>query len=94
MLKKIKRMFSRKKHPESFPSERLGPLLAQLAKTKSEEISCDDVGAALAEFAEMHQRGEDVQHLMPFVHQHLEICRDCRQEYEALLAALEAEAQL
>lgn len=68
-------------------------LLDKLARTKTHEISCNDVGAALTEFAEIHQRGEDVNHLMPLVHQHLEMCPDCREEYEALTAALEAKAQ-
>lgn len=93
MLKRIKYLFTRKKQPVSIPIDRMGMLVDMLARTEPGEISCDDVGAALAEFAEMHQQGEDVLHLMPLVHQHLEMCRACREEYEALMAALKAETQ-
>lgn len=74
------------------PLERMSMLLDMLARTEPDEVACDAVAAALAEFSEMHQRGEDVQHLMPLIHKHLEMCRDCREEYEALMAALQAEA--
>ena len=35
-------------------------------------------------------RGEDAGHLMPLVQQHLDLCAECREEYEALLRVLEA----
>jgi len=69
-------------------------MIEMLVKTEAHEISCNDVGDALAEFAELHRRGQDVKHLMPLVHQHLEMCPDCREEYDALMAALDAEAEL
>lgn len=69
-------------------------MLEKLALTEPQEISCDDVHAVLAEFAERSQQGEDVSHLMPKVHQHLELCPDCREEFEALLLAMEAENEL
>jgi hypothetical protein len=94
MFRKIKRRLDKKKKTAAFPPDKMRRLLDMLMRTEPEEISCDDVSAALAEFAEMHQRGEVVKHLMPFVHQHLEMCRDCREEYEALMAALEAQAQI
>ena len=66
-------------------------LLRSLAMTKEEEISCDDVHALLDEFVELKLRGEDVDELMPLVKHHLDMCRDCFEEYEALLTALEFE---
>jgi hypothetical protein len=93
MFRKIISWFSKIKQTESLQENQLVNLLDMLAKTETHEISCDDVGAALAEFTEMHQRGEDVKHLMPLVHQHLQMCRDCQEEFEALMAALEAESQ-
>ncbi len=69
-------------------------LLNKIAHTESQEISCDDVHAVLAEFAERRQQGEDVSHLMPKVQQHLELCPDCREEFEALLLAIKAENEL
>ena len=94
MLRKIINWFSKKQQPESFHEKRLTPLLEMLVKTEAHEISCSDVGDALAEFAELHQRGKNVKHLMPLVHQHLEMCPDCREEYEALMSAIEAEEEI
>jgi predicted anti-sigma-YlaC factor YlaD len=34
-------------------------------------------------------RGEDASHLMPMVQKHLNMCPDCREEYEALLKMME-----
>ena len=64
-------------------------MLQALAKTEEQEISCDDVFAVLDEFAEAIQRGENVLLLMPLVRQHLDMCPDCREEYEALLRMLQ-----
>lgn len=60
-------------------------ILGMLEKTQAEELSCDDVYALLDQFTEMAARGEDVASLMPMVKQHLDMCTDCREEYEALL---------
>ena len=92
MLRRIINWFSKKQQTASFQEMKLADLLDKLVKTEAHEISCNDVGAALAEFTELHQRGEDVKHLMPLVHQHLEMCRACQEEFEALMAALEAES--
>lgn len=60
-------------------------ILGMLEKTREEELTCDEVFALLDEFTEMAARGEDVASFMPMVQQHLDICGDCREEYEALL---------
>jgi uncharacterized protein YggL (DUF469 family) len=74
--------------------DRMITLLKKLALTEVQEISCDDVHAVLAEFAERKQQGEAIAHLMPQVAHHLELCPACREEYEALLLAIEAENKL
>ena len=38
----------------------------------------------------MELSGLDVAQAMPLVQEHLEICGECREEFEALLAALRA----
>jgi hypothetical protein len=60
-------------------------ILGMLEKTQEEEMTCDDVFALLDQFTEMAAHGEDVSSLMPMVKQHLDLCGDCREEYEALL---------
>jgi hypothetical protein len=67
------------------PDAEMKKMLQALAMTHEKEISCDDVFAVLDEFAEAVRRGENALLLMPLVRQHLEMCPDCREEYEALL---------
>ncbi len=63
-----------------------------LARTQDSEYSCDDVYRLLDEFAEAVARGEDATRFMPQAQQHLEMCPDCREELEALLLVLRAQA--
>lgn len=64
-------------------------MLESLAMTEEHEISCDEVYAVLDQFAEAVRRGEHVLIFMPLVRQHLDMCPDCREEYEAVLAMLQ-----
>jgi hypothetical protein len=64
-------------------------ILGMLEKTQEEELTCDDVFALLDQFTEMAARGENVSELMPLVKLHLDICGDCREEYEALLNVIQ-----
>lgn len=67
------------------PDPMMKKLLQSLAMTEKHEISCDDVFAVLDEFVEAVKRGENVLLLMPLVRKHLDMCPDCREEYETLL---------
>jgi predicted anti-sigma-YlaC factor YlaD len=64
-------------------------MLQALAITEEREISCDEVFAVLDLFAEAVLRGENILPFMPLVRQHLEMCPDCREEYETLLRMLQ-----
>ena len=57
---------------------------------RPDEIWCDDCFEQLNQFAEMVLAGKDVAEAMPLVQDHLNRCRDCREEFEALLTALRA----
>ena len=73
----------------------LRSLLENISKTKDVEIPCDEVFELIDEYADAAARGEDTSKLMPLVKHHLEICRDCLEEYEALVRIInsgEAEA--
>lgn len=72
------------------PMEWLKRLAQMLAQTRETEYSCDDVHRLLDQFAEAVARDEDVSGLMPLVQQHLDMCPDCREEFEALLRILMA----
>lgn len=71
-------------------SQMAGKMIGMLAKTQEHELSCDEVFALLDQFTEMAARGEDVASLMPMVQQHLEMCGDCREEYQALMNVITA----
>jgi len=93
----IKKWFGRfsKNTPQPLGSENtMENLLNKLALTEENEISCDDVHELLDEFTELKKRGEDVQNLMPLVHQHLQLCADCSEEHDLLLQALEIEQDI
>jgi hypothetical protein len=65
-------------------------MVTQLARTRAQELSCDEVYELLDVFAEHVRRGEDAAALLPLVHHHLEMCPDCREELTALLRSIEA----
>ncbi len=68
----------------------LPKMLKMIAITDEREIACDEVYSLLDQFTEMVARGEDASRLMPLVQKHLELCPDCREEYELLLSMLKA----
>jgi hypothetical protein len=84
------RIFKTKKnqHPDSMQMkispEQAEKMLHMIQNTEEVELSCDEVHALIDQYAEMAIRGEDVEELLPLVHFHLEMCPDCREEYEAL----------
>ena len=47
------------------------------------------LAAQYPEYAEASQRGEDVDNLKPLIRHHLEMCKECDEEYQALLRVLE-----
>ncbi|MCI0474730.1 MAG: hypothetical protein L0Y55_00630, partial [Anaerolineales bacterium] len=61
-----------------------------VARTQAIEYSCEDTYRLLDEFTEAVVQGKDVATLMPLVQQHLEMCPDCREEFEALLRVVRA----
>lgn len=72
------------------PDEMMGKLLHMLENTDEVEISCDEVFELLDQYVELEARGENVAELLPFIKKHLDRCRDCHEEYEALVRVFEA----
>jgi predicted anti-sigma-YlaC factor YlaD len=60
-----------------------------ISYTQETEVSCDEVDRLLDQFAELVQRGEDVKEVMPLVKNHVDMCPECREEFEALLRILQ-----
>ncbi len=90
----FQRLFRRLRRAPSRNGQRemLRRLMESVERTREVEYSCDDVYQVLDEYAERVQRGEDAARLMPLVRHHLEMCPDCREEFEALLRVLEGMA--
>lgn len=64
-------------------------LLRLVGLTQDEEINCEQCLASVAEFAEQQLSGKSIPEGLQSVAQHLSICGECREEYEALQRALE-----
>jgi len=86
----LKRMGLDKKEKDMQLPAEFQKLIQMVENTQEFEFSCDDVYHILDQYTEMVYRGEDAQELMPLVEHHIEICPDCREEFEALLRILQA----
>ena len=69
-------------------------ILDILTKTHDQEMDCEEVYELLDQFVEAKVRGEDISEAMPLILRHLDLCRDCLEEYEALLRVIEAEEDI
>lgn len=91
----VQRLIAGKQAPSATPAaphsgEMMGKLLQMVENTDEVEIGCDQVFELLDQYVEMEARGEDVASLMPLVKRHLDKCRDCHEEYEALAQVVNA----
>ena len=89
----------RKKNPKTNPEAAMTPeaimgLLKKLELTRSEELPCEEAYNLIDQYADLVQKGEDAARLLPLVEHHLQMCMDCKEEYEALMRALRASADL
>jgi hypothetical protein len=58
--------------------------LRNICETREEEISCTECFDLVSGFVELEISGQDAATRMPQLKQHLNQCRACRDEYEAL----------
>lgn len=75
--------------PSPRAQEVLKAMLHKIGQTQEVELTCGEVFDLLDQYTEMIMNDEDVTQLMPLVKQHLEMCTDCREEFEALLKVLQ-----
>ena len=94
LIEAIKRLFQRlgweNEKEKMQPPEALRKLILMIEETQEVELSCDDVYALLDQYTELVNRGGDAKELMPLVDHHIDICPDCREEFDALLRVLKA----
>jgi len=84
----FKLMFSRRTRRAMKEVARLKGMINMVDATADIEIACEEAYRLLDEYADMLLRGEDPGILLPQVKHHLEMCMDCREEFEMLLSAL------
>ena len=60
-----------------------------LEQLKNEGLTCDEMYARLDEYVEREVASHDASKIMPLIHEHIDICPECCEEYQALLAILE-----
>ncbi len=58
--------------------------------TRPDEIDCAECFEHVDQFIEMKLAGKNAAEAMPLVQDHLDRCHDCREEFEALVTALQA----
>ena len=64
-------------------------LMHRLETTLENAYSCDEAFALLDEYVELVANKEEAERLMPLVKNHLDLCPDCRDEFEILLHVLQ-----
>jgi hypothetical protein len=69
--------------------EKIRLLLGALELTKEVEVDCDECFDSMAEFAESCISGETVPQALILIHNHIQICPDCAEEFNILKTAVE-----
>jgi predicted anti-sigma-YlaC factor YlaD len=68
-------------------------LIAKVMDTRDQEMTCDECMTDIAEFVEVRLTGKPLSEALQAVHEHLERCHDCADEYRILRQALAALAE-
>ena len=68
----------------------LKKVLQSLTITEMEEMTCSECFHEVDHYVEMLREGKSPEDVKPLVKHHITLCPPCREEFEALLVALEA----
>ncbi|HSB01274.1 MAG TPA: hypothetical protein VLE49_11525 [Anaerolineales bacterium] len=93
IIQKIKKSFNHHEHREDPPNEAVLGFLQVLESVQEGGCSCDEVFTRIDEYVEREVDKKDAEDLMPLVREHLDLCPECCEEYEALLDILEKTSQ-
>jgi len=74
----------------SLSQSEVDELLQLIRLTKDEEIDCGGCLDKIAAFADRELAGKSVPKSLEAISDHLAICPECREEYEALQKALDS----
>lgn len=70
--------------------EFVGSMVQGILSTRPDELDCEECFVELDRFADLHLVGKRPEEALPLVQDHLDRCKDCREEFEALMLALQA----
>jgi hypothetical protein len=90
LIQKIKSSFN---HHEEIPNEAVLGFLRVLESVREEDAPCDEIYARIDEYVEREVDKKDAAQLMPLIREHLDMCSECCEEYQALLDVLEKTSQ-
>jgi hypothetical protein len=90
LIQKIKSSFN---HQEKIPNKAVLGFLRVLESVRAEDAPCDEVYARIDEYVEREVDKKDAAQLMPLIREHLDMCSECCEEYQALLDVLEKTSQ-
>jgi hypothetical protein len=92
MLKNIIRKIfpDRQEETNKLEAQKLKWLVRVVMTTRPDEFGCEECFQELDRFVEIQLAGKDAAEAMPLVQDHLDRCRECKEEFEALMAALRA----
>lgn len=76
--------------PDLLTPDLLAMMVNVALSTRDDEIDCDTCFDELDRFVELHLQHQDAAAALPLVQDHLDRCGPCREEFEALLRALQA----
>lgn len=72
------------------PIDKLKQMVRMIIETHDDEIGCMECYAELDRFVDLVLNGKQAEEALPLVQQHLNVCGDCKEEFQALLEALQA----
>lgn len=70
--------------------ELVGSMVQGILSTRPDELDCAECFEELDRFADLHLVDKRPEEALPLVQDHLNRCKDCREEFMALLLALRA----
>ena len=79
-----------KKKDQLLTREQVGGIVKMLRLTTDREFDCRECLQHVSEFAECRLANQPVGEVIAKVEQHLALCPECREEYEALIRILRA----
>jgi len=86
IIQKIKNSIN---YHDQVPNETVLRFLHVLESVREKDAPCDEIYAKIDEYVEREVDKKDAAQLMPLVREHLDLCSECCEEYEALLDILE-----